>query len=145
MGTRWPETCWATYKGEINIILKVTSSWSLYPHLLQFIMLYTITIRNFIVPTCWVWAVILFRETGVVHRITYSLVTSLYCYLHHTLTRRHSHWTASFRYPLLTSSHLNLSPPPYRQRSRIYADGLTYNACHEPSVTDFSNPKKQLY
>jgi len=31
MGTRWPETCWATYKGEINIILKVTSSWSLYP------------------------------------------------------------------------------------------------------------------
>ena len=32
MGTRWPETCWATYKGEINIILKVTSSWSLYPH-----------------------------------------------------------------------------------------------------------------
>ena len=21
MGTRWPETCWATYKGEINIIL----------------------------------------------------------------------------------------------------------------------------
>ena len=32
MGTRWPETCWATYKGEINIILKVTSSWYLYPH-----------------------------------------------------------------------------------------------------------------
>ena len=32
MGTRWPETCWATYKEEINIILKVTSSWSLYPH-----------------------------------------------------------------------------------------------------------------
>jgi len=32
MGTRWPETCLATYKGEINIILKVTSSWSLYPH-----------------------------------------------------------------------------------------------------------------
>ena len=32
MGTRWPETCWATYKGEINIILKVTSSWSLYPY-----------------------------------------------------------------------------------------------------------------
>ena len=32
MGTRWPETCWATYNGEINIILKVTSSWSLYPH-----------------------------------------------------------------------------------------------------------------
>ena len=32
MGTRWPESCWATYKGEINIILKVTSSWSLYPH-----------------------------------------------------------------------------------------------------------------
>ena len=32
MGTRWPETCWATYKGEINIIPKVTSSWSLYPH-----------------------------------------------------------------------------------------------------------------
>ena len=32
MSTRWPETCWATYKGEINIILKVTSSWSLYPH-----------------------------------------------------------------------------------------------------------------
>jgi len=31
MGTRWPETCWATYKGEINIIPKVTSSWSLYP------------------------------------------------------------------------------------------------------------------
>ena len=35
MGTRWPETCWATYKGEINIILKVTSSWSLYPHWLE--------------------------------------------------------------------------------------------------------------
>jgi len=32
MGTRWPETCWANYKGEINIILKVASSWSLYPH-----------------------------------------------------------------------------------------------------------------
>ena len=32
MGTRWPETCWATYKGEINLIPKVTSSWSLYPH-----------------------------------------------------------------------------------------------------------------
>jgi len=32
MGTRWPETCWANYKTEINIILKVTSSWSLYPH-----------------------------------------------------------------------------------------------------------------
>ena len=27
MGTRWPETCWATYKGEINIIPKVTSSY----------------------------------------------------------------------------------------------------------------------
>ena len=24
MGTRWPETCWATYKGEINIILIFT-------------------------------------------------------------------------------------------------------------------------
>jgi len=34
MGTRWPETCCATYKGEINITLKVTSSWSLYPQYL---------------------------------------------------------------------------------------------------------------
>jgi len=33
---------------------------------------YTVTLRNFVVPTCSVREVILFRETGVVHRITYS-------------------------------------------------------------------------
>jgi len=31
MGTRWPETCWANYKGEINILLS-DISWSLNPH-----------------------------------------------------------------------------------------------------------------
>jgi len=31
---------------------------------------YTITLRNFVVPTLSIWYVILFRETGVVHRIT---------------------------------------------------------------------------
>jgi len=36
-------------------------------------MLCTITLRNFVVPTRSVWQVILFRETGVVHRITYSV------------------------------------------------------------------------
>jgi len=53
------------------------------------------------------------------------------------------YWTASVRYQLLTFSHL--SPPSYRQRSQTYVDRLTYNACHEPSVTDASNPNKQLY
>ena len=53
---------------------------------------------------------------------------------------------ASVRYQLLTFSHLNPSPPTYHQRSRIHVDRLAYNnACHEPSVTDASNPKKQLY
>ena len=51
------------------------------------------------------------------------------------------YWTASVRYQLLTFSHLNPSPPAYHQRSRIHADILTYNACHEPPVTDASNPK----
>jgi len=35
-------------------------------------LLYTITLRNFVVPTRSIWLVILFRETGVVHRIAYS-------------------------------------------------------------------------
>ena len=33
---------------------------------------YTITLFNLVVPTCTVWKVILFPETGVVHRIKYS-------------------------------------------------------------------------
>jgi len=33
----------------------------------------TITLCNFVVPTRSVWYVILFRETGVVHRITYII------------------------------------------------------------------------
>ena len=40
-------------------------------------------------------------------------VTSVYSYLHHTHTRLNSHWIASVRCPLLTFSHLNLSPPTY--------------------------------
>ena len=35
-------------------------------------VLYTITLRNFVIPTRSVWWVILFRETGVLHRITFS-------------------------------------------------------------------------
>jgi hypothetical protein len=35
-------------------------------------VLYTITLRNFVVPTRSVWWVNLFRETGVLHRITIS-------------------------------------------------------------------------
>jgi len=72
-------------------------------------------------------------------------VTFLYSHLHHTRTRLNSHWTASVRCPLLTFSHLNLSPPTYHQRSWTYFDRFTYNACHEPSVTDASNPEKQLH
>jgi len=33
---------------------------------------WTITLRNFVVPTRSVWWVILLRETGVVHRIIFS-------------------------------------------------------------------------
>ena len=53
MGTRWPETCWATNKGEINIILKVTSSWSLYPHC--FLSVYNLS--EYTIYACWehVW------------------------------------------------------------------------------------------
>jgi len=66
----------------------------------------------------------------------------LYSHLHHTRTRLNSHWIASVRCPLLTFSHLNLSPPTYHQRSRIYIHRLTYNnGCHGLSVTDASNPK----
>ena len=64
---------------------------------------------------------------------------------HHIRTPLNSHWIANVFCPLLTFSHLNLSPPTYHQRSWLYVDRLTYNACHEPSVTDASNPKKQLY
>jgi len=35
---------------------------------------YTITLRNFVVVTHSVWYVILFQETAVVHRITYSFI-----------------------------------------------------------------------
>jgi len=59
--------------------------------------------------------------------------------------RLNSHCISSVHCPLLTFSHLNLSPPTYHQRSWIYVDRLTYNTCHEPSVTDASNRKKQLY
>ena len=38
-------------------------------------------------------------------------VTFLYSHLHHTRTRLNSHRTATARCPLLTFSHLNLSPP----------------------------------
>jgi len=55
-------------------------------------------------------------------------VASLYSYLHHTRTRLNSHWTATVRCPLLTFSHLNLSPRAHHQRSWIYVDRLTYNA-----------------
>jgi len=41
-------------------------------------------------------------------------------------------------------SHLKLSPPTHHQWSWIHVGRLTYNACYEPSVTDASNPKKQL-
>ena len=37
----------------------------------------TITLRIIVVPTCSVWQVILFRETGVVHRITYTVIPRL--------------------------------------------------------------------
>jgi len=40
------------------------------PH--TYSMFYTITLCNFVAPMCSVCYVILFRETGVVHRITYS-------------------------------------------------------------------------
>jgi len=40
--------------------------------------LYAIALRNFVVPTRSVWLVILFRETGVVHRITYSFNYSFF-------------------------------------------------------------------
>ena len=32
-----------------------------------------------------------------------------------------------------------------KKKNNSGAKGLTYNECHEPSVTDASNPKKQLY
>jgi hypothetical protein len=35
-------------------------------------MFCTITLFNLVAPTCPVWWVSLFQETGVVHRITYS-------------------------------------------------------------------------
>jgi len=41
-------------------------------HVGVWIMSYTITLCNFVVPMCSVWWVILFRETGVVRRITFS-------------------------------------------------------------------------
>jgi len=37
-------------------------------------LFYTVTLRNFFVRTLSVWSVILFRETGVVHRITISFI-----------------------------------------------------------------------
>ena len=37
-------------------------------------IVYAITLLKFVVSTCSVCQVILFRETGVVHRITYSLI-----------------------------------------------------------------------
>ena len=42
---------------------------------------YTITLRNFVVPTRSIWYVILFRETGVVHRSTYSFNYWLFTYV----------------------------------------------------------------
>jgi len=75
--------------------------------------------------------------------ISRKLTQSLLCTpTYTTLVRdRLPYWIASVRYQLLTFSHLNPSPPTYHQRSRIYADRLTYNGCHGPSVTDASNPK----
>ena len=46
--------------------------------LMVYEMFYTITLFNLVVPTCTVWQVILFRETGVFHRIKYRLVISFY-------------------------------------------------------------------
>jgi len=76
-----------------------------------------------------------------------KMTQSLFCTATYT-TLVHDwlpYWTTSIGYQLLKFSHLNLSPPSCRQWSQIYADRLTYNAYHEPSVTDASNPKKQLY
>jgi len=78
--------------------------------------------------------------------ISRKLTQSLLCTPTYTTlrTRLNSHWIASVRCPLLTFSHLNLSPPTFHQRSWIYVDRLTYNGFHEPSVTDASNPKTIL-
>jgi len=102
--------------------------------------------------TFYLFILFLIQNNGVVYPVKQldhfqetDTVTSLYSHQHHTHTRLNSHWIASVCCPLLTFSHLNLSPPTYLQRSWIYVDRLTYNACHEPSVTDASNPKKQLY
>jgi len=43
--------------------------------------LYAITLCNFVVPTRSVRYVILFRETGVVHRITYNFSDFLFTYI----------------------------------------------------------------
>jgi len=52
------------------------------------IVIYTIALCNFVAPTCSVWLVILFRETGVVHRIIFSFSYCLFTYvlfIHFTL------------------------------------------------------------
>ena len=55
-----------------NIKFKTNLSDVLQQNWLQMI-LYMITLITVFVPTYSVWYVILFRETGVVHRITHSL------------------------------------------------------------------------
>ena len=47
----------------------------------SYFIVYTITLRNFVVPTRSVWKVILFWETGEVYRITYIFVCFCLFYL----------------------------------------------------------------
>ena len=64
------------YVTYIYIYIRVKTTKSIY------IILCTITLRIFLVRTLSVWQVILFRETGVVHRITYSFVSFFTCFIY---------------------------------------------------------------
>ena len=73
-------------------------------------------------------------------------VTSLYSHLHHTRVRQLSHWIASIHYLLATVSsckYLPSYPSPKVLNISRQIKPKTYG--YEPSVTDASKPKKQIY
>ena len=59
------------------MMIPLSLLWLVY----RYFSFYVITLCNFVLLTCLVWQVILFRETGVVHRIPFSFSYFLFTYV----------------------------------------------------------------
>jgi hypothetical protein len=106
--------------------------------------LYTITRFNFHVPTCSVWEENLFRETGVVHRITsgFSYFRFYLCFVYsfYSWYKENraivSQTTKSFFSQKTQSLHRT---PSHRSRNRLLSQWTASVRCLLPTISSFKS------